>query len=323
MKKGLTFDDVLLIPQKSIVSSRKEIEIGTRLIASNMESVTNKETIVKLWDAGANGVLHRFDTFENRLKAVKWLKKRDRNIPILVSIGTKDAYYDVQELIDAGAESIFIDVANAYSEQVLVYVNEISQSVPDLKNCSVVIGNIATPEAAKKIMKKFPWINGLKVGIGPGSACTTRLMTGVGYPQLSTIMEIYKVAKKYKVNIISDGGIAKPADFVKAIVAGADYVMMGKEFARTRDNTASNNGKEYYGSSSEGNKLKNNHYEGAVFHYENSKLPSIGEVIKLYNDGLTSAISYLGEKCDEEIKGRHDLFIEVTPNTLIENKDRK
>ena len=131
-------------------------------------------------------------------------------------------------LIDNGCDLIVIDTAHGHSEKVLRTLNNLKKVIKQIPIC---VGNIATGEAAKKLYNSGADI--IKVGIGPGSICTTRMVAGIGVPQISAIMEVKQTLKNKKVKIISDGGIKFSGDLVKALAAGADAIMMGSIFAGT------------------------------------------------------------------------------------------
>ena len=154
---------------------------------------------------------------------------RDENGRLLVgaAIGvTTDALERVQALVDAGVDILALDSAHGHSKNIINKVKEIKAAFPDVP---VIAGNIATGEAAQALIEAGA--DCLKVGIGPGSICTTRVVAGIGVPQITAIYEVAKVAKKYDIPIIGDGGIKYSGDIVKAIAAGADVVMMGSLFA--------------------------------------------------------------------------------------------
>lgn len=335
METFLTYDDVLIKPSMCFLESRKDgvtttdicgFEIDLPVIGANMKSVMNIDTLVKLQECGATGVLHRFDNNDKRYEDV--LEAFERGIcPIMTSIGIKDDLKFVDELISAGADILVVDTANAHAKHVMKYVKEVKDMLNIYPNVKLIVGNIATGEAAIDYLKLG--VDGLKVGIGPGSACTTRIQTGCGVPQLSAIMEIYEVLRDTKVTIIADGGINYAGDIGKAIVAGANAVMIGKHIALTWDNTASDlevitplgkgKTKQYFGSASSNS--KNNYIEGEIARFNTKDLPTLQELIDSYREALQSTISYSGGRTLLDIRGTQN-FIRVSDNTLKENNTR-
>ena len=150
-------------------------------------------------------------------------------IAVGAAIGVENnAYLRLQELIKSNVDIIFIDVAHAHTKTTIDFIKKAKKI---LKKIPLVVGNIATKEAAKDLIKAG--VDVIKVGIGPGSICTTRIVTGVGIPQLSAIIDTYKVAKKYNIPVIADGGIKTSGDIAKAIAGGASACMIGSLLAGT------------------------------------------------------------------------------------------
>ena len=328
MDEAITFDDVLIKPQKSFVESRSEVDtsmkivhwnISVPILSANMESVTNADTIIKLFKNGANGVLHRFKdkTGERRIRELQKLSEA-RVSPRMVAVGIKEDF-EVIRNIAPFADILFLDVAYAYSEQFIKFLKEKIMPMRLSFGIRVIVGNIATADAAR-VFKKIG-VDGIKVGVGSGSACSTRIKTGVGVPQLSAVMEVYNEIKDTNITLISDGGINTCGDVAKAIVAGADLVMTGKHIALCSDNTASDFGekKVYYGSASEIDKAEYIEGESALF--DDKSLPSIEEKIKDFKQSLQSSISYAGGKNLRDIKGTQ-IFMRISNNTINENKTR-
>ncbi|MBU1067529.1 IMP dehydrogenase, partial [Patescibacteria group bacterium] len=224
---------------------------------------------------------------------------------------------------------IVIDVANAANERVY----EFTKKVCSLKNAyggfDVVVGNIATAEAAKKYKELD--IDGLKVGVGAGATCTTRLMTGVGVPQLAAIRDVVSVLRKSDIKIIADGGISQPGDAVKALSAGADSVMMGKVLAFAKESPGWNFKAPEYGVKQwtkiykgEASFRPDRTHEGVTHNIilDVGKEPKpVEEILLDYTGGLRSAMSYLNAQNIKHLQ-ENAVFIEVSTNTLIENRTR-
>ncbi len=202
--------------------------VGTTL--EQAEQILQKHKIEKLPVVDTNGLLKGLITFKDIQKkkifpnACKDSRGRLR-AGAAVGIG-KDTEKRVSALVDSGVDVVIVDTAHGHSEGVLTTVRKIRKKYPDLQ---LIGGNIATGEAAEALIKAG--VSGLKVGVGPGSICTTRVVTGVGVPQVTAIMWAAETAQKYQVPVIADGGIKYTGDISKAIAAGADSVMIGSLFA--------------------------------------------------------------------------------------------
>lgn len=239
---GLTFDDVLLVPQLTTVESRSHVDISTKLsrritlktpvISANMDTVTESEMAIAVAAAGGIGVIHRFLTIDAEVEEVKKVKKLKYKVG--AAIGIRADYKErCQALIGAGADTIVIDVAHGHSTFFIEVLRHLTKKFP---KTDFIAGNVATPQAAEEMIR-----NGaaaIKVGIGPGALCTTRIVTGAGVPQLTAISECSVIAKKYEVPVIADGGIQKSGDIVKALAAGASTVMIGTLFAGCEESPA-------------------------------------------------------------------------------------
>ncbi|ABL78463.1 IMP dehydrogenase [Thermofilum pendens] len=223
---GLSFDDVLLVPKYSDVRI-DEVDVSTRLtknlllkipiISSPMDTVTGFEMARKLGELGGLGVLPRNIPLDAVVEYVK--KISGENLPVGVAVGPFDDER-VSKALDAGASIIVIDTAHGHSRNVL----EATRRYAGM-GAEVMAGNIVTAEAALDLIGAGAV--SLRVGVGPGHACTTREVAGVGYPQLSAVAKVADAARSHGVSVVADGGIEKPADIVKALAAGADAVMLG------------------------------------------------------------------------------------------------
>jgi IMP dehydrogenase len=239
----LSYDDVLLKPQKSNISSRKDTSTQTEVIdginldipilSAPMDTVTGHEMAQGMSDAGAIGVVHRYHGNRNkhtRIERVRMHKHEIQKIEGKVSgaIGITDEeeeHLRAQELVSAGADFLCLDVSHAHMNRCLNAVSSLSASF----STPIMVGNIATREAAEDL--KNCGADAVKVGIGPGSHCKTRKVTGVGVPQISAVMQVSEQLSDTPVRVVCDGGIVSSGDIVKALAAGADSVMMGGEFA--------------------------------------------------------------------------------------------
>ena len=239
IKEALTFDDVTMAPKYSEVLP-SEVDTSTKLsdnlilkiplLSSAMDTVTESKMAIAMAKAGGIGVIHRNLDIKKQIQEIKKVKKLKLLVGAAVGAGPlelKRAEAILKEKVDL----IVIDTAHGHSKKVAEIIKVIKKLKKD--NTTLCAGNIATAEAAKFLIKLG--VDILKVGIGPGSICTTRLVAGIGVPQLSAILAVKKGVKNNKTKIISDGGIKYSGDIAKALSAGADAVMIGSLFAGTKE----------------------------------------------------------------------------------------
>jgi len=252
IKESLTFDDVLLVPRFSetlptetnlSIQLSKSIILKNPFLSSAMDTVTESKMAIAMASTGSLGIIHRNLKINTQCAEVRKVKKKKLNVGAAIGT-TSDDLIRAKKLIDNGVDLLVIDTAHGHSKKVLNTLNKIKKFNLNIPIC---VGNIASGEAAKCLYNEGADI--LKVGIGPGSICTTRIIAGIGVPQISAIMDVRKALKKKKIKIIADGGIKFSGDIVKAIAAGADAVMMGSIFAGTEESP----GKKY--------KYKNKYYK--------------------------------------------------------------
>ena len=230
---GLTYDDVLLLPGPSEVVP-SEVETGTwlprkiklqiPLVSSAMDTVTESQMAIALSKAGGIGIIHRNLSIDDQVTHVK-LAKNVGLVGAAVGVG-EDGFKRAQAIIDAGVDVVVVDTAHGHHRAVLEAIERVKKFAPDTQ---VIGGNIATRSGAQALINAGA--DGVKVGVGPGSICTTRVVAGVGVPQITAIMEANKACSKAGVPLIADGGLQYSGDIVKAIVAGANTVMLGSLFA--------------------------------------------------------------------------------------------
>lgn len=235
LREAITFDDVLLVPAYSEVLPRevslktrfsRNIELEIPFISAAMDTVTEAPMALAMARSGAIGVLHKNMSAEAQAAEVRKVKAEGLKVAAGVGI-TPDALDRVRALVAEGVDAVVLDSAHGHSKGVMDKLREIKAAFPGL---DVVVGNIATAEAAKELIEAGA--DALKVGIGPGSICTTRIVAGVGVPQLTAIAEVAEAAAG-RVPVIADGGLRYSGDIVKALAAGADSVMCGSLFAGT------------------------------------------------------------------------------------------
>ena len=232
---GITFDDVLLVPKKTNIESRTQVDLTSRLtpkiklsipvVSANMDTVTESTMAIAVAEAGGIGIIHRFLTIDAEAEKVARVKKK--GLIVGAAIGVREDYLARTEaLLNAGADVIVIDIAHGHSLYLIKVLKDIKKKFP---KAEIIAGNIATGEAAEELIKNGA--DAVKVGIGPGSICITRLVAGAGVPQVTAIDDVVKVARKYKTPVIADGGIRTSGDIVKALATGASTVMIGSIFA--------------------------------------------------------------------------------------------
>lgn len=243
IKEGYTFDDLLLVPAYSTVVPA-DVNLKTRLCdgielsipvcSAAMDTVTESAMAIALAQSGGIGFIHKNLSVEAQADMVRAVKQAvvsskdaavDSNGKLLAgaAVGVSETtMVRVKELVDAGVDILTVDSAHGHSKGVIDTVAKIHKAYPKLP---LVGGNIVTSDAAQALIQAGASV--LKVGVGPGSICTTRIVSGVGVPQLSAISDVVQVAKRYNVGVIADGGIKFSGDIVKALAAGADAVMLG------------------------------------------------------------------------------------------------
>ncbi|MDO9027173.1 MAG: IMP dehydrogenase, partial [bacterium] len=202
--------------------------LGTSI--DEASQLLRKHKLEKLPIVDKKGMLRGLFTLKDVMKRNNFpnaCKDSQGRLRAAAAIGTSGDYLERAEgLVSAGVDALVIDTAHGHSQGVLNAVKKVREK---FKNTDIVAGNVATPEAARALIKRG--VDAVKVGIGPGSICTTRIVAGVGVPQLTAVMDCAAVAKKAKVPVIADGGIKYSGDVVKALAAGADCVMIGNLFA--------------------------------------------------------------------------------------------
>ena len=236
LKEGITFDDVLLVPAYSEVLPKdvsrktrfsKHIELDLPFASAAMDTVTEAGMAIAMAKAGGIGVIHKNMPADRQADEVRKVKAAGFKVAAASGI-TKDAMDRVAKLVDAGADAIVLDSAHGHSKGVIDALKAVKAAFPGV---DVVVGNIATAQAARDLIAAGA--DALKVGIGPGSICTTRIVAGVGMPQLTAIADVAAVAGD--VPVIADGGLRYSGDVVKALAAGASCVMCGSMFAGTEE----------------------------------------------------------------------------------------
>lgn len=311
--RALTYDDVLIVPQKSEVRSRKDPDLSTQLtkniriqkpfISANMDTITESEMLIAMDKLGAFGILHRFMTIEEQVQHIEKAKETGvKNIG--ASIGVNADYMDrALALVKAGANVLTIDIAHGHSVTMLETMSELKNKFSDIE---IIAGNVATPQACRDLIEAGA--SAIKVGIGPGSMCTTRIITGCGVPQLTAIALCAEVCREHDVPLIADGGIKTSGDIVKAFAAGASSVMLGSLLAGTLETPGEirHGRKAYRGMASRAaqNSWRGGVPEGMAPEGEATSVAIKGRVSDVINElsgGLRSGMSYINATALSEV----------------------
>ena len=346
---GYSFDDLLLAPCKSKVASREEVDISSEIISgikqeipiisANMGTITESLMINTMCDMGANGILHRFMSLENLVDEI-WAVSPKNRTKMGISVGVNKE--DIKRVLNMLHQSnyslpfVVVDVAHGSHESVIEAIRYIKRTFPTF---DIIVGNICTGYAATELA--YEGVSAVKVGVGPGSVCTTRIVTGCGYPQLSAIKNVSESIKEFNkernknIKVIADGGIRYSGDIVKSLAAGADTVMLGGLLAGTKETPGS---VLTIGHSSE-KKVKL--FEGMasidaqINHFNKDKkkvssegvammVPYKGTVVDIINNlvkGIKSGFSYCGSMTLEELQeyGKDpSSWVRMTQNGFVE-----
>jgi IMP dehydrogenase len=352
MSQALTYDDIQLVPAFSSVKSRQNIKLHTLLsrryglltplVASPMDTVCEEEMAFKMFLSGGVGCIHRFMSAEEQARQVKSLGQRIygdgfggpyeewgvmlddwhseiKLIPIMAAIGVgEESKERAKLLVEAGAKVLLIDVAHGDHQNVIDMIRWCKENLDD--RVDIIAGNIATAEAAERLQEAGA--DGLRVGIGGGSLCTTRIKTGFGVPNVTSLTEVSRVAK---VPVMADGGIRSSGDIAKALAVGANNVMLGSLLAGTEEapgkiiEKSGSLYKRYRGSASLETKTAHGQEQRNV-EGESTTIPFKGGVkfiIKGLVDGVKSALSYAGADSLEKYAPK---YVSVTNSGANEAK---
>ena len=356
-KKGLTFDDVLLIPAASdvlpndvdlSVQLADNLKLNVPFLSAGMDTVTESKMAIALAKLGGLGVVHKNLSIEAQaaeVAKVKAVKKTadtpkaavDKNGALLVAAAvgvSTDTFDRASALLEAGTDAIVIDTAHGHSAGVLRKIAQIRDHYPDT---TLIAGNVATAAGTEALFQAG--VDVVKVGIGPGSICTTRVVAGVGVPQITAVYDAASVARKLGKAIIADGGIQYSGDIVKALAAGGTAVMLGSVFSGTDEapgEVFEDHGKKYksyrgmgsvaameqqhgsadryfQGGVSEANKLVPEGIEG-----ETEYKGSINDIVFQMVGGLRSGMGYTGSATVKDLNDSAQ-FVQITNAGLRES----
>jgi IMP dehydrogenase len=337
VREYFTFDDVLIRPAYSEVDSREEISteqeflgipMSIPVISANMDYITGDAMASAMHHEGGLGILHRFAPWADQKANIE---KIYTNTGIVAfSVGTRfptqsiDRIKEVSDMLNGRypqARIVCVDVAHGHHKKVMDLIGQIKSQFPEFR---VIAGNVATAEGTSDLVAAGA--DAIKIGIGPGSVCTTRIVTGVGVPQLSAIIECSNFARPRNIPIIADGGIRSAGDIVKALAAGADVVMLGSLLAGTEeapgeviDTGRGRRVKRYQGQSIFGTNDALFTREG-ISGFVDAKGP-VTSVLKQLMGGLRSGMSYVGAFTLAELRQNTE-FIRVSHSTTVENHPR-
>ena len=356
IKLGLTYDDLLLVPQKSEVVPSEvslkahltpKIVLNIPIISAAMDTVTESKMAIAMAQEGGIGMIHKNMSIEAQKEEVLKVKEAPVDLSLhpnavvdakgrllcgaAVGVGA-NTLERVVALVEAGVDCLTVDSAHGHSANILKVVKAIHDAYPELE---IIAGNIVTKEAAEDLIQAGAVT--VKVGIGPGSICTTRVVSGVGMPQATAVDEVATYCKDKGICVIADGGIKYSGDIVKALAIGADTVMLGSMLAGTEEapgEIIESNGKKYksyvgMGSLAAMKRGSADRYfqkteakvEKLVPEGIEAKVPYKGEVTSvLYQlcGGLRSGMGYCGAVNTDELKKR-SVFVQITNAGLIES----
>lgn len=332
--RGLTFDDVLLVPRHSAVPSRTTPRLGSRatrghalgipLVSANMDTVTGSAMACAMARLGGLGILHRFlEPGEQAAEAGRvraFLEAGGIDAPVAASIGIREeGLRRAGLLVDAGARILTIDIAHGDSAGLLEVLGRVKRCHPDV---DVIAGNTATAEGARRMVEAGA--DAVKVGIGGGSMCTTRIITGHGVPQLTAVALCAAEAGRHGVPVIADGGIRSSGDAVKALAAGASSVMLGSVLSGALETPGTVRGgrKPYRGMASKAAQAswRGGVPKGMAAEGVDTTVPCKGPVegvVDEFTGGLRSGMTYMGVDRVEDMPGAA-LFMETTPSGVAE-----
>ena len=320
LTETLSYDDVLLVPQYSDLNTRKAVDLASDLdevlkfklpvISSPMDTITETDMAIAMHKAGGLGIIHRYNTIDEQLKLVRDVFRDNPDARVSAAVGVTGDYFErAMALCEAGVQVLCLDVAHGHHVLVKKALRELKNTFAE--SVHVMAGNVATREAFDALAE---WgADSIRVGIGGGSICSTRLVTGHGIPTLQSVLDCAR--STYDAKIIADGGIKTTGDMVKAFAAGADFVMVGSLLAGTRETPGdvlkNNEGIKYKVFRGMASRNAQKAYRGRSSTPEgiSTTVPYRGGVEQILQDfhgGIASGLSYTGASClkDFQVKSR-------------------
>ena len=341
IKEALTYDDVLLTPKYSEIlpsETRTETKLSNNLnlqipiISSAMDTVTESSMAIAIAKLGGIGVIHRNLDIKRQILEIRKVKSKNLKVGAAVGAGPLEIKR-AEALLKEKIDLIVVDTAHGHTKKVAEIVKKIKKLKS--KKTTLCAGNISTIDAAKFLSKLG--VDAIKVGIGPGSICTTRLVAGIGVPQLSAIMAARKGLGKKKIMLIADGGIKFSGDISKALAAGADAVMIGSLFAGTNESPGKiikKNGKYFKSFRGMGSVGAMNKGSADRYFQKKQKDPSkyvpegveglvkykgpIEKIVYQLIGGLKSSMGYLGSKNIKDLRNKPK-FVKITKAGFYES----
>jgi IMP dehydrogenase len=333
INNDICFDDILMVPQYSEVVSRSLVDLKMHaggytwldfpVIASPMDTVCEKDMAIAIAESGGIGIIHRFMSVKNQIKMVEKVSTYNNlKLPVGAALSTTFVEEHVDKLINAGASMLLIDTANGHSKMAIDAVIRLKNIVGN--SVHIMAGNVATIEGY--IALDVAGADSVRVGIGGGSMCTTRIVSGHGIPTLSSIINVREAKDKFGLNaaIVADGGIRNTGDMVKAFAAGADSVMLGSMLAGTDESPGSlhfQGDKKFKLFRGMASKEANKDKEIAVAEGVSTMIPYKGSVKDIFKDikgGLGSGCSYSGVDFLCNLY-QDSMYVRVSPLTVKES----
>ena len=348
IKEALTYDDVLLtpkyseiLPSETVIKTKlsKNLNLKIPIISSAMDTVTESSMAIAIAKLGGIGVIHRNLDIKRQILEIRKVKSKNLKVGAAVGAGPLEIKR-AEALLKEKIDLIVVDTAHGHTKKVAEIVKKIKKLKS--KKTTLCAGNISTIDAAKFLSKLG--VDAIKVGIGPGSICTTRLVAGIGVPQLSAIMAARKGLGKKKIMLVADGGIKFSGDISKALAAGADAVMIGSLFAGTNESPGKiikKNGKYFKSFRGMGSVGAMNKGSADRYFQKKQKDPSkyvpegveglvkykgpIEKIVYQLIGGLKSSMGYLGSKNIKDLRNKPK-FVKITKagfyESMVHNIDK-
>ena len=341
IKEALTYDDVLLtpkyseiLPSETVIKTKlsKNLNLKIPIISSAMDTVTESSMAIAIAKLGGIGVIHRNLDIKRQILEIRKVKSKNLKVGAAVGAGPLEIKR-AEALLKEKIDLIVVDTAHGHTKKVAEIVKKIKKLKS--KKTTLCAGNISTIDAAKFLSKLG--VDVIKVGIGPGSICTTRLVAGIGVPQLSAIMAARKGLGKKKIMLVADGGIKFSGDISKALAAGADAVMIGSLFAGTNESPGKiikKNGKYFKSFRGMGSVGAMNKGSADRYFQKKQKDPSkyvpegveglvkykgpIEKIVYQLIGGLKSSMGYLGSKNIKDLRNKPK-FVKITKAGFYES----